>query len=67
MYVTVTNKIHVVSSKVVHLPLLFIGHSYITSVYCHVVDKLSTALVLRMEWLNNINPIIDWCKHALSV
>ena len=33
----------------------------------HVVDKLSSKLVLGMEWLTNINPTIWWFDYEVDL
>lgn len=67
MCVTVTNRDQIVSSRIARFLLSFVGHDCAVNVCCHVVDKLSAALVLGIEWLNNTNPMIDYHKRVLRV
>ena len=36
-------------------------------VSCHVVDKLSSKLVLGMEWLTSVNPTIRWFDYEVDL
>ena len=36
-------------------------------VSCHVVDKLSSKLVLGMEWLTSVNPTIQWFDYEVDL
>ena len=48
--------------------LFALGQVSVKFVSCHVVDKLSSKLVLGMEWLTSVNPTIWWfdCEVDLA-
>ena len=36
-----------------------------SAVSCRVLDNLSMDVVLRIEWLQSCNPVIDWCAYTV--
>ena len=33
----------------------------------YVIDKLSTTIILGMQWLKNYNLLVDWPNYALTL
>ena len=64
--VTLSDSSHVKTLYMCGMPICFRPGLYQT-ISCHVVDKLSSKLVLGMEWLTSVNPTIQWFDYEVDL
>ena len=60
----------VMSNAVCRVPLIACDSSaeaLLAVVECRVVENLSHAVVLGMDWLRTCNPTIDWQAYSVTV
>ena len=59
MYLILVNEFKVHSTKLAKLSILFTSGAA-QMVWCYIVHKLSAPIILRMDWLTQFNPKINW-------
>ena len=73
MCVTLGNKFKVLSIKLAKLSILF-AFGATQMVRCHIIPELTAPIILRIDWLMQINPkincsekIIEWTSNNMNV
>ena len=62
--VTLRNKFKMLSTKLAKLSVLFASGAAQT-VWCHIMPELSALAMLRIDWLTQISPEINWPKKTI--
>ena len=59
------NKLKVLSTNKAKLSIPFSSKAA-QMVWCHVVSELSALVILRMDWLTQVNPNINWSQITIE-
>ena len=70
MQVTLADGSLIKSTQIYHVPLLccsLAGLALFLCVPCHVLPQLNHDVVLGVDWLQSVNPTIDWQACTMAV
>ena len=65
MCVILGNKFNLFSTKLAKLGILFASRA-IQIVWCYIVPEISALVILRMDWLTQITPHINWSEKIIK-